>query len=135
MTDKVIKDVLSNFKRIAVVGLSPQPNRPSYGVTDYMIRQGYDIVGVRPGGLKNILGKPVYEQLSEVPEPLEIVNVFRAPEFIPQVVDDVLKTKAKVLWLQLGITHAEAEEKARAAGLTVISDRCILVEHRRLFRA
>jgi predicted CoA-binding protein len=132
MTDQLIKDVLSKYKNIAVVGLSPQPSRPSFGVTKYMIDHGYNIVGVRPGGLKDILDRPVFETLEEVPEPLEIVNVFRAPEFIPEVVDDVLKTKAKVLWLQLGITHPEAEERARKAGLTVISDKCILVEHRRL---
>ncbi|HEX4922449.1 MAG TPA: CoA-binding protein [Bdellovibrionales bacterium] len=130
--DSVIKDVLTKYKRITVVGLSPQPDRPSYGVTEYMINQGYEISGVRPGGLKEVLRRPMYETLDEVPEPLEIVNVFRAPEFIPEVVDDVLKTGAKVLWLQLGITHPEAEERARKAGLTVISNRCILVEHRRL---
>ena len=134
MTDKIIKEVLSNYKKIAVVGLSPQPARPSFGVTEYMMNHGYEICGVRPGGLKDIMGRPVYEKLSDVPGPLEIVDVFRANEFIPSVVDEVLRSDAKVLWLQLGITHPIAEERARSAGLTVISDRCILVEHRRLIR-
>lgn len=132
MDDKTIKEVLTKYKKIAVIGLSPQADRPSYGVTEYMIKNGYDICGVRPGGIEQILGKPVYEKLADVPGELEIVDVFRAKEFIPEVVDEVLARGAKVLWLQLGITHPEAEEKARTAGLIVISNKCILVEHRRL---
>jgi predicted CoA-binding protein len=133
-TDQVIKDVLTKYKSITVVGLSPQPDRPSYGVTEYMINHGYEIVGVRPGGIKEILRRPVFEDLSEVPGPIEIVNVFRDSKYISQLVDEVLKTDAKVLWLQLGITDPAAEERARRSGLTVISDRCILIEHRRLMR-
>lgn len=131
-SNAVIKDVLTKYKTIAVIGLSPQADRPSHDVTEYMIHQGYEIYGVRPGGIKTILGRPCFEKLADVNEPFEIVNVFRANEFIPGVVEEVLKTKAKVLWLQLGITHPEAEEKARKAGLTVISNKCILVEHRKL---
>ncbi|MGE3973759.1 MAG: CoA-binding protein [Bdellovibrionales bacterium] len=130
--DSEIKKVLTQYKNIAVVGLSPQADRPSYDVTEYMIHAGYNICGVRPGGIKSILNRPCFESLADVTEPFEIVNVFRASDAIPGVVDEVLKTKAKVLWLQLGITHPEAEEKARKAGLIVISNKCILVEHRRL---
>jgi predicted CoA-binding protein len=132
MTDHEIKKILETYKTISVIGLSPQADRPSHDVTEYMIHQGYKIFGVRPGGIKTILGRPCFEKLIDVNEPYDIVNVFRAPEFIPEVVDEVLKTKAKVLWLQLGITHPEAEAKAKKAGLQVVSNRCILVEHRRL---
>jgi uncharacterized protein len=134
LPDQKIRDILTQYKNMAVVGLSPQAGRPSHGVTRYMIQQGYNIVGVRPGGIKEVLGRPMYERLADVDVPFDIVDVFRAPEFIPEVVDEVLKTKAKVLWLQEGITHPEAEEKARKAGLTVVSDRCILKEHIRLLR-
>jgi uncharacterized protein len=134
MNDQIIKQVLEKYKKIAVIGLSPRPNRPSFGVTQYMMSQGYETVGVRPGGLKDIMGRPVYEALKDVPGPLEIVDVFRANEFIPDVVDEVIAAGAKVLWLQLGVTHPAAEKKARDHGVTVISDRCILVEHRRLIR-
>lgn len=132
--DSEIKKILENYRNIAVMGLSPQAGRPSHGVTRYMIQQGYNIVGVRPGGIKEVLGRPMYERLADVKENYEIVDVFRANEFIPQVVDEVLKTKAKVLWLQEGITHPEAEERARRAGFTVISNLCILKEHIRLLR-
>ncbi|MEQ1875149.1 MAG: CoA-binding protein [Bdellovibrionia bacterium] len=132
--DDEVKKILETYRNIAVIGLSPQAGRPSHGVTRYMIQQGYNIVGVRPGGIKEVLGRPMYETLADVKEDFEIVDVFRSAEFIPETVDEVLKTKAKVLWLQEGITHPEAEERARKAGLTVISDRCILKDHIRLLR-
>lgn len=125
-------EILGKYKKIAVVGLSPEESRPSYGVTAYMIRQGYDIVGVRPGGLKEILGRPVYEKLQDVPGPLEIVDVFRASEHVPAIVKDAIRLKAKAIWLQEGVTHPEAEEEARQAGLAVVSNKCILKEHRKL---
>lgn len=133
MSDEIIKKILSQYKKIAVVGLSPQTDRPSYGVSSYLIRKGYEVSGVRPGGIKEILSRPCYEKLADVPKPLEIVDVFRAPEHVPEVVDQAIQEGAKVIWLQLGITHPEAEEKARKAGLLVVSNRCILVEHKRLF--
>ncbi len=132
LNDQEIKTLMTNYKNVAVVGLSPEPERPSYGVTKYMIDHGYQIAGVRPGGTKEILGRPVSEKLSDVKD-VEVVVVFRASEHIPKVVDEVLKTSAKVLWLQLGITHPESEERARKAGLQVVSNRCFLIEHRRLF--
>lgn len=124
-------EILKRYKQIAVVGLSPDPSRPSFGVTQYMISAGYEIVGVRPKE-KTLLGRPCYPSLSEVPKPIEIVNVFRANEFIPEIVDEAIKIGAKALWLQLGVFHVEAEKKAKEAGLLVVSDACILVEHRRL---
>lgn len=127
-----IPEILRTYKKIAVIGLSPDESRPSNGVTRYMIAHGYEIVGVRPGGMKEILGRPVYEKLQDVPGPLEIVDVFRASEFIPEIVKDVIRLKAKVLWLQEGISNPTAEEEARKAGIHVISNRCILKEHRKL---
>lgn len=138
--DSQIKKVLENNKRIAVIGLSSVPSRPSYEVTEYMIEHGYEIFGVRPGSEKEVLGRPSFQSLAELREPVDIINVFRNPDAIPQVVDELLEwmqtkpadQRPKVLWLQLGISHAAAEEKARKAGLIVISDACILMEHRRL---
>lgn len=122
------REVLKRFKKIAVVGLSNNPARPSYGVTAYMIRAGYEVVGVNPGQDK-ILGRPCYSTLKDVPGPLEIVNVFRSPEHVPAVVDEAIALGAKAIWLQLGVGHPAAEAKARKAGLLVVSEACIKVEH------
>ena len=129
-TPEQIKDVLTKYKRIAVVGLSPNEERPSNGVTRYMIRKGYDVVGVNPGH-ESILGQPCYISVLDVPGQIEIVNVFRNSSAVPEVVDHCIEMKAKVIWLQEGVTHAEAEEKASKAGMIVISDKCILKEHRK----
>jgi predicted CoA-binding protein len=123
-----IRDVLTRYHRVAIVGLSPDPARPSHEIAQYLIEQGYDVVGVRPGATK-ILDRPCYPSVSEVPGPVEIVDVFRAPEHVPDIVDDAIRSHAQVLWLQEGVTHPEAEKRAREAGLVVISDRCILKEH------
>jgi len=128
---ETIKTILTSFKRIVVVGLSPDAARPSYGVTNYMIDQGYEIIGVRPGS-NSILTRPCYSSLHEVPKPIEIVDVFRAPEHVPAIVDEAIACGAKAIWLQEGVSHSDAERKARAAGLLVVSDRCILKEHMRL---
>lgn len=137
LTDQQIRDALANSKSIAVVGLSPDPSRASHHVTEYLIDQGYEITGVRPGGHQPILGRPMIEKLSELKSAPDIVDVFRNTEAIPGVVDEIEKMieagkKPKMLWLQLGITHPEAEEKARRLGLQVVSNKCILIEHRRL---
>lgn len=130
-SDDVIRDLLKRYRKIAVIGISPRPERASYYVTEYMIEQGYEIYGVRPAQAE-ILGRPCYPKVSDVPGPLEIVDVFRASEAIPEIVDEILPLKPKVLWLQSGITHPEAEERARAAGISVVSNRCLLQEHSRL---
>lgn len=130
--DQTIKDVLTKYKKIAVVGLSPEMHRPSYGVSQYMKSCGYEITPVRPDGAV-IFGVKSVASLSEVPGEIQIVDVFRKSEAVPEIVDEAIKVKAKVLWLQEGVTHPVAEEKARAAGIIVISDRCILKEHSRLF--
>jgi predicted CoA-binding protein len=131
MTSNEIKTILQNYKKIAVVGLSPEQSKPSYGVSAYMQDQGYSITPVRPDGAV-ILGVKSVSRLSELPSPVEIVNVFRKSEAVPAIVDEAIAVGAKVLWLQEGVVHPQAEEKARQAGLLVVSDRCILKEHRKL---
>jgi uncharacterized protein len=125
-----IFDILTKYKTIAVVGLSSNPARPSYGVTEYMQSSGYQIIPVNPNET-DVLGEPSYASLEEVPQKLEIVDIFRRAEEVPPVVDAAIRAGAKVIWMQQGIANEPAAEKARAAGLTVIMDACILVEHKR----
>jgi predicted CoA-binding protein len=122
-------DILRNYKTIAVVGLSNNPMRPSHGVSEYMKRQGYRIIPVNPGHAE-ILGEKAYRALEDIPEPVEIVNIFRRSDQVGPVVDSAIKIGAKVVWMQEGIENKEAADKARAAGLEVVMDRCILKEHR-----
>ena len=125
-----IFDILTKYKTIAVVGLSSNPTRPSYGVTEYMQSSGYQIIPVNPNET-DVLGEPSYASLEEVPQKIEIVDIFRRPEDVPPVVDAAIRAGAKVIWMQQGIANEPAAEKARAAGLTVVMDACILVEHKR----
>jgi predicted CoA-binding protein len=125
-----IFDILTKYKTIAVVGLSSNPARPSYGVTEYMQSSGYQIIPVNPNET-DVLGEPSYASLEEVPQKIEIVDIFRRSEDVPPVVDAAIRAGAKVIWMQQGIANEAAAEKARAAGLTVIMDACILVEHKR----
>jgi uncharacterized protein len=126
-------EILRKYKTIAVVGLSPNQMRPSYGVSSYMKRSGYRIIPVNPGHAE-ILGEKSYRTLDDVPDAIEIVNVFRRSEHIPEVADAAIRKGAKVLWLQEGISNEESAQKARAAGLEVVMDTCILKEHRRTSR-
>ena len=125
-----ILELLRNYKAIAVVGLSSNPMRPSHGVTEYMQGAGYRIIPVNPNETE-VLGEKSYARLEDVPEKIDIVNVFRRAEEVPPVVESAIRIGAKAIWMQLGIENEEAAEKARAAGLVVIEDACILVEHRR----
>lgn len=124
-----ITDLLKNAKNIAVVGLSSSPMRPSYGVAAYMQTQGYKIIPVNPE-INGALGEKAHHSLSDVSEPIDIVNVFRRSEFVPAVVDEAIKMKPAAIWMQEGVRHDAAAEKARKAGILVIQDRCILKEHR-----
>jgi len=126
-----IPSLLKNAKTIAVVGLSDNPLRTSYGVSEYLQSQGYRIIPVNPG-IRESLGEKAYATLSEVPEKIDIVNVFRRSEHVPEVVDEAIRLKVPAIWMQEGVVHEEAAEKARAAGILVVMDRCILKEHRRL---
>jgi uncharacterized protein len=125
-----IFDILTKYKRIAVVGLSSNPARPSYGVTEYIQASGYQIVPVNPHET-DVLGEPSYARLEDVPQKIEIVNIFRRAEEVPPVVDAAIQVGAKVVWMQLGIANETAAEKARAAGLTVVMDACLLIEHKK----
>jgi predicted CoA-binding protein len=126
-----IREILERYKTIAVVGLSSQRSRPSYGVSKYMQDAGYRIIPVNPNETE-VLGEKSYPSLDEVPEPIEIVNIFRRPEYVEDIVEAAIRRKARVIWMQLGVVHEEAAARARAAGLEVVMDRCILIEHRAL---
>src|SRR5215471_13655310 len=128
-----IAELLRSAKTIAVVGLSDNPMRTSYGVSEYMQEQGYRIIPVNPM-IRESLGEKAYPSLSEVPEKIDIVNVFRRPEFVPEVVEEAIRLKLPAIWMQEGVVHEEAAKKARAAGIFVVMDRCLLKEHRRLVR-
>ncbi len=125
-----IFDILTKYKRIAVVGLSSDPARPSYGVSEYMQSAGYQIVPVNPKET-DVLGEPSYASLEEVPQKIEIVDIFRRAEEVPPVVDAAIRAGAKVVWMQQGIVNEAAAEKARAAGLMVVMDACLLIEHKK----
>ncbi len=128
-----ITTLLSTAKTIAVVGLSPSPLRPSYGVAAYLQTHGYRIIPVNPE-IKGALGEKAYASLKDVPEKIDIVNIFRRPENVPPVVDEAIALKLPVIWMQEGVVHDEAAAKARQAGIFVVMDHCILKEHRRRHR-
>ena len=126
-----IGEMLRRYHTIAVVGLSHKRFRPSYGVSEYMQSAGYKIIPVNPYE-REVLGEKCYARLDDVPENVEIVNIFRRPEFVPEIVDEAIRVGAGAVWMQEGVVHEEAAERARAAGLEVVMDRCILKEHRRI---
>jgi predicted CoA-binding protein len=126
-----VLELLRTSRTIAVVGLSSKRWRPSYGVSEYMQRAGYRIIPVNPGETE-VLGEKSYAGLEEVPEKVDIVDVFRRSEFVPEIVEQAIRIGARAVWLQEGVVHEEAAAKARAAGLMVVMDRCILKEHRKL---
>lgn len=125
------ENLLRNAKTIAVVGLSGSRWRPSYGVSEYMQSVGYRIVPVNPHE-SEVLGEKAFATLDEVPGAVDIVNIFRQPQFVPEIVDAAIRIGAKGVWMQEGVIHEEAAQRARAAGLEVVMDRCILKEHRKM---
>jgi len=128
-----IRDLLMRSKTIAVVGLSCNPLRPSHGVSAYMQSHGYRMIPVNPR-IEECLGEKAYRSLNEVPEKIDIVNIFRRPEFVEEVVDQAIQLNPAAIWMQEGIIHEKAAQKARNSGIFVVMDRCILVEHRARFR-
>lgn len=128
-----IGELLKRSKTIAVVGLSSNPLRPSYGVSAYMQSHGYRIVPVNPQ-INGALGEKAVSSLSDVGGKIDIVDVFRRSEFVPDVVDEAIRLKVPAIWMQEGVIHEEAAEKARRAGIFVVMDLCILKEHRARFR-
>lgn len=132
--DNEIKELLLNYKKIAVYGLSPDSSKPSHYVPVYMKDKGWQIIGIYPKEVKDS-NFTLYKNLAEVPkEYKKFLNVFRSSEKIPELVDEVIKTGGvEVLWLQLGISHPQAETKAEAAGIKVVSNRCLIIEHKKYF--
>jgi uncharacterized protein len=128
-----ITEILQRARTIAVVGLSDNPLRPSHGVAAYLQTQGYRIVPVNPQ-IESALGEKSYPSLLDVPEKIDIVDIFRRPEFVEEVVDQAIQLKVPAVWMQEEVIHEKAAQKARAAGLFVVMDRCILLEHRARFR-
>jgi len=133
MTNDEIAALLKKSKTIAVVGLSDSPLRPSYGVAAYMQSHGYRIIPVNPT-IKGALGEKAVASLSEIQEPVDIVDVFRRSQFVSEVVDEAIRLKVPAIWLQEDVIDEQAAERARKAGLFVVMDRCILKEHRARFR-
>lgn len=133
LNDTQMSTLLGTAKTIAVVGLSSNPMRPSFGVSEYLQNHGYRIIPVNPSETE-VLGEKCYGSLLDVPEPIDIVDIFRRSESVPEVVDDAIKKGAGCIWMQEGVVHTEAAAKAEAAGIAVVMDLCILKEHRRLTR-
>ena len=128
-----ITDLLQKAHTIAVVGLTDSPLRPSHGVSAYMQSQGYRIIPVNPN-ITESLGEKSYPMLSDVPEKIDIVNIFRRPEAVPEIVEQAIQLNVPAIWMQEGVIHEEAAHKARQAGIFVVMDRCILKDHRRYLR-
>jgi len=128
-----IADLLHRAKTIAVVGLSDNPMRPSYGVSAYMQKQGYKIIPVNPQ-VTSVLGEKSYPSLLEIPEKIDVVNIFRRPEFVDEIVEQAIQLKITAVWMQEQVIKESAAKKARKAGIFVVMDRCILKEHRARFR-
>ena len=128
-----ITELLKHSKTIAVVGLSCNPMRPSHDVSVYMQSQGYRIIPVNPQ-IEECLGEKAYGTLLDVPEKIDIVDIFRRPEFVEEIVDQAILRKVPAVWMQEDVVHERAAEKAREAGIFVVMDRCILKEHRARFR-
>ncbi|RMG25199.1 MAG: CoA-binding protein [Methanobacteriota archaeon] len=127
-----IEDILRDYKRIAVVGLSDKPHRASNGVARFMLMQGYTVIPVNPG-LTEVLGLKAYPSLVDIPEAVDLVDVFRAPKYVDEIVEQAIEIGAKGLWLQLGVINPSAAQKALDAGLKVVMDRCWKIEYQRLF--
>lgn len=135
-SDDVLRDILKRSKVFACIGVSPNPVRPSHYVGRYLTLKGYRVIPVNPGQAGNTLwGVEVKANLSDITEPVDVVDIFRRPEAVPDIVDEALAMDPlpSVIWMQIGVTHPEAAAKAEAAGLTVIQDRCPKIEYQRLF--
>src|SRR5205814_1250458 len=127
-----IREILARPMTVAVVGCSPDPNRDSNEVARVLQQHGHRVIPVNPSATE-IVGARCYRDVRAIPERIDMVDVFRRPDAVPAIVDDAIAVKAKILWLQLGVVHEEAADRARAAGITVIMDRCPAIEYRRLF--
>ncbi len=133
MNDREIRQLLETSKIIAVVGLSDKPERDSYRVAEYLQRQGYRIIPVNPT-VDAVLGEKSYASVSDIPASVDIVDIFRRSDAVGPVVEDAIAAGARAVWMQLGIENEEAAQAAEAAGLQVVMDRCIKIEHARLWK-
>ena len=124
--------ILERYRRIAMVGLSSNPFRPSHFAAIYLISEGYDVIPVNPRETE-VLGRKAYPSVLAVPRPVEVVDIFREPAAVPGIVEEAIEAGAKVIWMQLGVIHEAAAERARQAGLEVVMDRCMKIEHARFF--
>lgn len=131
LSDAQIRQMLETASTIAIVGLSDKPDRESYRVAEYLQTHGYRIIPVNPT-VDTVLGESSYARVADIPETIDIVDVFRKPDAVVAVVADAIEAGARVVWMQLGVVNQEAAKKAEAAGLQVVMDRCIKIEHRRL---
>lgn len=127
-----IKEILSSMKKIAIIGISPKKERDSNKVATYLLNKGYEIIPVNPGQ-REILGRECFKTLTDIPCGIDIVNLFLNPMRVPPVVNQAIDIGAQVIWMQLGVINDDAAEKARAAGIRVIMDKCIKIEHSRIF--
>ena len=132
MTDS-ITEILRTCRTIAVVGLSSRASRPSHGVSEYMQSVGYRIIPVNPNETE-VLGEKAYARLEDVPVKVDLVDIFRRPVYVPEIVESAIRIGARVVWMQEGVIHPEAAERARSAGLAVVMNACILKEHMKRFR-
>jgi predicted CoA-binding protein len=124
--------ILERYRRIAMVGLSSNPFRPSHFAAVYLLSEGYDVIPVNPRE-SEVLGLRCYPTLADVPDPIEVVDIFREPAAVPEIVEQAIAKRAKVIWMQLGVVHNEAAQRACDAGLEVVMDRCMKIEHARFF--
>lgn len=131
-SDDRIREILGAMKRVAVVGISAKPDRASHGIARFLVGQGFDVVGVNPVLKEDVLGIEVYESLTDVPGPVDLVDIFRRSDTVPPVVDEAIAIKAPTVWMQEDVVNEDAAAKARAAGLDVVQDRCIYKEWLRL---
>jgi predicted CoA-binding protein len=131
---KRMNEILEAAQTIAVVGLSGKRYRPSYGVSEYLKRSGYRIIPVNPNETQ-VLGEKAYPDLDSIPEPVDIVDIFRRSEYVPEIIEAAIRIGAKAVWMQEGVIHEQAAARAEQAGLAVVMDRCILKDHRRLQQA
>ncbi len=123
-----IKEILTKYKTIAVVGISNKPDRDSYIVAEYLLKNGYKIIPVNPN-IDSVFGLKAYPDILSIPDEIDIVDIFRRPEFVDEIVEQAIQKKAKVVWMQLGVVNEKAAKKAEEAGLKVIMNKCIKVEH------
>ena len=132
-SEEQLRELLTRARRVAVVGLSPKPERDSHRIAQYLQARGYEVVPVYPRD-ERILGQPVYRRVQDIPGGVDLVDVFRRGEDLPEVVEDALAAGAPALWFQIDCVNEEAAARATAAGATVVMDRCIMVDHARLVR-